>query len=136
VLGVFLLAAGISHWTLLRQSFQAQVPPWLPFDKDFVVLASGVVEILLGAALLAVSLPVLQRFRVALGWVVALFFVAVFPGNISQLVVQLDEGGAASAVPLMIRLIFQPLLVVWALWSTGAWAWLRWRRDLRSASPS
>ncbi|WP_233255700.1 DoxX family protein [Naasia lichenicola] len=132
-LGVFLLAAGISHWTLLRQAFQAQVPPWLPLDPDFVVLASGVVEMLLGLALLAVGLRPLRRFAVPLGWLVALFFVLVFPGNISQLVVQIQSEGAGSATGLWVRLIFQPLLVLWALWSTAAWAWLVWWRAQRRA---
>jgi uncharacterized membrane protein len=133
-LGVFLLVAGVSHWTLLRGSFQAQVPPWLPFDPDFVVLASGVVEMLLGLGLLAVGFGPLSRFRVLLGWLAAVFFVAVFPGNISQLVAQMEAGGAASAVTLMVRLLFQPLLVAWALWSTAAWAWLRWRWKHRGGS--
>jgi uncharacterized membrane protein len=132
-LGVLLLIAGISHWTLLRRSFQAQVPPWLPFDPDFVVLASGVVEMLLGLGLLAVGFRPFARFAVLLGWLAALFFVAVFPGNISQLVTQVEAGGAASAVPLMLRLLFQPLLVLWALWSTAAWAWLRWSGKHRGA---
>jgi uncharacterized membrane protein len=126
VLGAFLLLAGLSHLTTQRDAFQAQVPTWLPLDPDVVVLASGVVEIALGVALIA-----LPGFRVALGWIVAAFFVAVFPGNISQYVTGTDAFGLDSDTARLIRLFLQPLLVVWALWSTGAWA--AWRAS-RSAN--
>ena len=122
LLGVFLVGAGVSHLTILRAAFQAQVPPWLPLDKDIVVLASGVVEILLGVAVLVVphrlfGLPA----RVIVGWVVAAFFVAIFPGNISQLVTSVETVGLDDSIHLVVRLFFQPLLVAWALWSSGAW---------------
>jgi uncharacterized membrane protein len=118
-LGAFLFAAGLSHLTVNREAFQAQVPEWLSLDTDFVVLASGVVEILLGLALL-----VLHRQRVLVGWIVAAFFVAIFPGNISQLVTATDSFGLNSDLSRGLRLVFQPLLILWALWSTGAWqAW-------------
>jgi uncharacterized membrane protein len=118
-LGSFLLFAGVSHLTVARDAFQAQVPEWLPLDKDFVVVASGAVEIALGGALVA-----LPRRKVAVGWIVAAFFVAIFPGNISQLVTKTNSFGLDSDVSRSIRLLFQPLLVIWALWSTGAWkAW-------------
>lgn len=115
-LGAFLLLAGISHLTWSRQAFQAQVPEWLPLDADFVVIASGLVEIALGAALLA-----WRRHRVQVGWVIAAFFVAIFPGNISQFATATDSFGLDTDLARGIRLAFQPLLVVWALWCTGAW---------------
>ena len=115
VLGSALMYAGIGHLTTNRTEFQAQVPTILESMADFVVLASGVVEIVLG--LLLASL----RNRVVVGWVVAAFFVAIFPGNISQYVNQVDAFGLDSDSARFIRLFFQPLLVVWALWSTGAW---------------
>src|SRR5688572_25421472 len=77
-LGAFLVLAGISHVTYAREAFRAQVPAWVRVDVDVVVLVSGVIEILLGLAIL-----LLPRRRVLLGWVTAAFFVAVFPGNIS-----------------------------------------------------
>jgi uncharacterized membrane protein len=119
VLGFALMYAGIGHLTTNRTEFQAQVPTILKSIADFVVLASGVVEIVLG-----LSLIFLWRYRVAVGWVVAAFFVAIFPGNISQYVNQVDAFGLDSDRARFIRLFFQPLLVIWALWSTGAWsAW-------------
>ena len=116
VLGLALTYAGITHLTTSRVEFQAQVPTILKSIADFVVLASGVVEIVLG-----LSLIFLWRYRVAVGWVVAAFFVAVFPGNISQYVNHVDAFGLDSDRARLIRLLFQPLLVIWALWSMGAW---------------
>jgi len=116
VLGVALAYAGIGHLTTNRTEFQAQVPTILKSIADFVVLASGVVEIVLG-----LSLIFLWRYRVIVGWVVAAFFVAIFPGNISQYLNQVDAFGLDSDRARFIRLFFQPLLVIWALWSTGAW---------------
>jgi uncharacterized membrane protein len=116
VLGVALVFAGTSHLTVARSTFQAQVPTWLPLDADFVVLASGVVEIVLGAALVA-----LPRYKRWIGLIVALFFVAIFPGNINQWVNGIDAFGLDSDSARFVRLLFQPLLVIWALWSTRGW---------------
>jgi uncharacterized membrane protein len=93
----------------------------VPLSADFVVLASGVVEILLGLALAR-----LGRYRVQVGWVTAAFFVAIFPGNISQYVNGIDAFGLDTDQARLTRLFFQPVLVVWALWSTGAWR--SWRK--------
>ena len=116
ILGLALGYAGIGHLTTSRQEFQAQVPNLLKDYADFVVVASGVVEIALGLALVG-----LWKYRVQVGWVVAAFFVAIFPGNISQYVNGVDAFGLESDTSRLVRLFFQPLLVVWALWSTGAW---------------
>lgn len=125
LLGAALLFAGTAHLTFARRAFQAQVPPWLPLDGDAVVLVSGVVELVLGAALLLAP----RRRRPLLGWVVAAFFVAVLPGNVSQLLTRTDAFGLDNDTARAVRLLFQPLLVAWALWSTGAWrAWRARRR--------
>ncbi len=119
VLGFALAYAGIGHLTSNRQEFQAQVPTVLKDYADFVVLASGVVEIALGIGLIA-----LWRYRAQIGWLVAAFFVPIFWGNISQYVNGVDAFGLNSDRARLIRLFFQPLLVMWALGSTGAWqAW-------------
>ncbi|KPN22399.1 hypothetical protein AO716_00540 [Arthrobacter sp. Edens01] len=123
VLGVFLVFAGTSHLTFARDEFQAQVPGWVPLDKDLVVLLSGVAEIGLGAALAA-----LPCRRIPVGLAAAAFFIAIFPGNISQYVTQTDGFGLDTDQKRFIRPFFQPLLVIWALWSTGAWQALRSRR--------
>jgi uncharacterized membrane protein len=117
VLGAFLLLAGVGHLSWARDEFQAQVPSWFPVDADLVVLASGVVEVLLGASLVA-----LPRYRVVVGWATAAFFVVIFPGNIAQFVEGKDGFGLDSDAARATRLLFQPVVVVWALWSTGAWS--------------
>jgi uncharacterized membrane protein len=113
LLGVTLIYTGTLHLTASRLEFQAQVPTWLPLSPDFVVLASGVVEISLGLAL-----ATLQRRR-EVGIATALFFIAIFPGNISQYINHIDAFGLDSDRARAIRLLFQPLLVLWALWGTG-----------------
>ena len=113
-LGAALVGAGITHLTVARKDFQAQVPTWLPADPDAVVLASGVVEIALGTAF--VALPKKKR---TVGRIAAAFFVAIFPGNISQLVTHTDAFGLDTDRKRQVRLIFQPMLVALALWSTG-----------------
>jgi len=123
LLGVALLFAGTSHLTWARTEFQAQVPRWLLFRADLVVVASGFVELTLGGALVALS-----RYRTIVGWIVAVFFVAIFPGNISQYANRIDGFGLDSDRARAIRLLFQPVLVAWALWSTGAWQAWRHRR--------
>jgi len=127
-LGAILVFAGISHLTFAREAFVAQVPVWLPLAVDFVIVASGIVEIVLG-----LSLILLSRYKVWVGWVVAAFFVAIFPGNINQLVTHTDSFGLNTDAARFVRLLFQPLLVVWALWATGAWrAFREWRASRRS----
>jgi uncharacterized membrane protein len=131
LLGAALVFAGVSHLTFARTSFYAQVPPYLPLNVDFVVIASGIVEIALGLGLLFVS-----RWRVPLGWVTAGLFVAVFPGNVSQYLTHADAFGLDSDRSRAIRLAFQPLLMIWALWSTGAWAAWRGRHATAPDRPA
>jgi uncharacterized membrane protein len=126
LLGAGLVVAGLAHLTWARSEFLAQVPDWVPLDADLVVVASGVVEVALGA-----SLVLLSRQRVVLGWLSAAFFVAIFPGNVSQYVDGDAAFGLDSDAARAVRLVFQPVLVALALWSTGAWA--AWRR--RAAPP-
>jgi len=116
-LGATLAVAGVSHLTFQREEFRAQVPAWLPLDPDVVVLASGVVEIALGGALLGTWR---QPRRAALGAVVAAFFVAVFPGNIAQLTGRRDAFGLDTDAKRFARLLFQPALVAWAVAATDA----------------
>lgn len=120
LLGAALTFAGLGHLSWSRTEFLAQVPDWFPVDADLVVVASGVVEIGIGTALLVAA-----KYRVVVGLVAAAFFVAIFPGNIAQLVEGTDAFGLNSDTSRAVRLLFQPVLVGWALWSTGAWSALR-----------
>ena len=88
LLGAALIAAGVGHLTAQRTEFRAQVPGWFPIDEDVVVVASGLVEIALGLALI-----VLARHRVIVGTIVAAFFVVIFPGNVAQWTEGVDAFG-------------------------------------------
>lgn len=114
ILALFMVFAGVAHLSFSRESFAAQVPVWLPLDTDFVVVASGIVEIALGMGLL-----MLPRYRWFLGITLAVFFVLVFPGNINQYVEGINAFGLDTDEKRLIRLFFQPLLVLAALWAAG-----------------
>ena len=121
VLGATLITAGAGHLTFARKEFPAQVPKMLTdgplyLDQDMIVLASGVAEIGLGTALVA-----LPKARHTTGLIAAGFFAAVFPGNVSQYLTGTDAFGLNSDRARFGRLLFQPVLMAWALWSTGAW---------------
>ena len=115
-LGAFLTSAGSSHLGSNRKEFLAQVPTWLPLNADFVVIASGLVEIALGILLITTTF-IFTKFRRQVGIAVAVFFILIFPGNINQYVNQIDAFGLDTDQKRLIRLFFQPLLVLWALWS-------------------
>jgi uncharacterized membrane protein len=121
LLGSAMVGAGVLHLTSQRQEFRAQVPSWFPVDEDLTVVTSGVVEIALGAAFVA-----LPRQRRLVGGLLAAFFVAIFPGNVAQYVEGVDAFGLDSDRARLVRLFFQPVLVLWALWGGG---WLSRRRD-------
>ena len=121
LLGTAVVGAGLLHLTVLRRVFQAQVPAWFPVDEDLKVLASGAVEIVLGAAFV-----LLPRHRRLVGALLAVFFVVVFPGNVAQYVEGTDAFGLDTDRARLVRLFFQPVLVVWAL---GAGGWLRRTRS-------
>ena len=116
LLGGALIFAGVAHLSTHRSDFQAQVPVWLPINEDFVVIASGIVELALGAALIAMS-----HHRVIVGTIVAAFLVAIFPGNVAQWTESADAFGLDTDDERFVRLFFQPMLVIWALYATGAW---------------
>ncbi|WP_289017217.1 hypothetical protein [uncultured Ornithinimicrobium sp.] len=116
-LGLAMVGAGVGHLTTQRQEFQAQVPDWFPLDEDLTVLGSGVVEIALGA-----SFVVLPRRKRLVGALLAAFFVVIFPGNVAQYVEGTDAFGLDTDRKRLLRLFFQPVLVLWALYGGG---WFR-----------
>ncbi len=128
LLGAFMIYAGTSHLTFNRQEFVAQVPTWLQFSPgftDFVVLASGVVEIAFGISIIFLA----AKKRAIAGALLALFYVVIFPGNINQYVNHIDAFGLNTDTLRLIRLFFQPVLVFIALWSTNGWKyWKLWAK--------
>lgn len=115
LLGAALLFAGISHLTFNRQEFVAQVPLWVPLSIDLVVILSGIVEIALGIALVG-----MKKWQALVGLATGVFFILIFPGNISQYVNEVDAFGLDTDQARLIRLFFQPVLFLWAVWSSGA----------------
>lgn len=118
LLGLMMILPGIAHLTFARKEFRAQVPRWLPTDPafmDFVVLASGLVEIAFGISLLA-----LPKHKLKIGIVLAVFYVLIFPGNISQYTNRINGFGLDTDNKRLARLFFQPVLILWALWACGA----------------
>ena len=116
VLAAALLVAGTAHFADTSE-FLGQVPTFLPLRAE-IVIVSGVVELTLGVAVLALR----GRRLAQLGWVLAVFFVAVFPGNLWQAYHGSPSFGLDSTTSRVVRLFFQPLLIGWALWCTGAWS--------------
>lgn len=112
-LGSSLVFAGVSHLTFARDEFQAQVPESLPLDPDTTVIASGLAEVVLGSALLFA-----HGHRRKVGVIAALFFIAVFPGNVAQWMHHRDGFGLDTDMKRFVRLFFQPVLVALSLWST------------------
>ncbi len=120
ILGSFMLLAAIGHLTFQRATFQAQVPSWIPLSKDLVVVLSGIVELAFGLSMLF-----WKKERVRVGIALAIFYVLIFPGNINQYVNHINAFGLDTDKARFIRLFFQPVLIFWALWSTGALTALR-----------
>lgn len=106
--------AGTSHLTFARDEFQAQVPSWVPLDKDFIVLASGVAEVSLGLSLLA-----LPRYRRVTGTALAAFYTVIYPGNIAQYTEKNDAFNLDTDRKRLARLFGQPALIAAALWAAG-----------------
>jgi uncharacterized membrane protein len=119
VLGLFMVLAAIGHLTFQRAEFQAQVPDWVPLSKDIVVILSGIVELSLG-----LSMIFWRKHRINTGIALAIFYVLIFPGNIAQYVNHTNAFSLNTDNARLIRLFFQPVLIVWALWSTGALKYL------------
>jgi uncharacterized membrane protein len=122
-LGAFLFFAGNSHLYSNRKEFEAQVPTYLPLDPEFVVVASGLVEMALGL-LLFITVFEFKKCRELIGLITAIFFILIFPGNINQYVNGIDAFGLDTDQKRLIRLFFQPLLVIWALWASGGLKYL------------
>ncbi|MGC5222942.1 DoxX family protein [Micromonospora sp. DT81.3] len=116
-LGGLLGVAGATHLTWGRRGYRIVVPDWATaltrLDKDAIVVGSGVVELMLAGALVA-----LPRERTRIGWLVAAFFVAVFPGNFHQWQTGRSAPLLRTDRARFVRLLLQPVLVAWAIWGT------------------
>jgi uncharacterized membrane protein len=122
VLGALMSFAGVAHLTFGRLEFRAQVPQWVPISSDIIVILSGIVEMALGVALIF-----WRSERAGVGIALAIFFLLIFPGNIAQYVNHTDTFGLDTDRARFVRLFFQPVLILWALWSSGALHFLKKR---------
>jgi uncharacterized membrane protein len=107
--------AGASHLTWGRRGYRIVVPDWSTrytgLSKDAIVVGSGVAELALAGAVAA-----MPRER-SVGWLVAAFFVAVLPGNVHQWRIGRSAPMLRTDRARFVRLLLQPVLVAWALWS-------------------
>jgi uncharacterized membrane protein len=117
-----MVIAAIAHFTFQRSAFQAQVPNWVPLTKDMIVILSGLVELGLG-----ISMIFWKNEKTAVGIALAIFYILVFPGNIAQYLNGINAFGLNTNKARLFRLFFQPVLVLWALWSTGALTYFFYR---------
>ena len=118
ILGLIMIYIGIAHLSFRRIEFQAQVPRWLTSDEnliDMIILISGYIEIIFGVLMVWGG-----KFKAKTGLVLGIFYVLVFPGNINQYIHEIDGLRMYSNNERFLRLLFQPVLIFWALWSTNA----------------
>lgn len=119
-MGLAMIVAGIGHLTFLRKTFQVQVPDFVPFTKDFTVLASGFIEIAFGLAMVFG-----EKKKKQIGLILAIFYVLIFPGNVHQYTHHLDGFGLNTYAKRLGRLFLQPILIFLTLYSTDGWKILK-----------
>jgi uncharacterized membrane protein len=110
-LAAAMVIAGITHFTNV-DPFVQHLPEWVPV-RELVVYVTGAIEIILGAALMFA-----RARRAALGRLVAVYLIAVFPANIYVAIADVDVTGQPGGVYAWVRLPLQVLFVLWALAST------------------
>lgn len=113
ILAVLFAGAGLLHLSA-PAPFLLITPDWVP-RPELVVFWTGVAELAGAAGLLH------PRLRVAAGWALAAYAVAVFPANVKHAL----EGVAVPGLPSGWgyhgpRLALQPAIVLWCLWASGA----------------
>lgn len=116
VMGPLYVLAGVMHF--VRPELYMQImPPYLPAHR-FLVLLSGVAEIVLGVLVL------IPRTRVLAAWGLIALLIAVFPANVHMALhdPQLTDLPTWMSQPTptanWIRLPFQLVFIAWAWWYT------------------
>lgn len=108
--------AGALH-LFTPETFLLITPDWVPFPR-LVILGTGICEIVGAAGLLT------KNWRRAAGMGLALYAVCVFPANIKHALTAIGD----TPVPPGWwyhgpRLLFQPVLVWWALFAGAVVRW-------------
>lgn len=111
--GAFFIYVGIMHFTDTSW-FEPIVPPVLG-SATFWVLASGVVEVLVGIGL------IIPRTREVSGYASAALLVLLYPANLYMWVFDVELGDGASLSPTghVIRLMLQIGGIILSLWIAG-----------------
>jgi len=124
VMAAFYFAAGVAHLAS-PTGFLAIIPPWVPYPHE-VIAFTGACELAGAVGLLTV------RLRWWAGVMLAAYAVCVFPANVRHAVEGISIGGTALGLGYHIpRLLFQPVLVWWALYVGGVtdWPWVATSSD-------
>ncbi len=101
------------------------IPKFLPYP-GFIVYFTGIIEVILAIGLIS------HRSRRLSGILIALFFIAVFPANVVKMMGDIEiQGTFNSPVMSWIRLLFQPIFIVWALYSSQ---WIKIKHDIKNFS--
>jgi uncharacterized membrane protein len=109
-LSLMLLVTGISHFTFMKEDFVRMMPPGMPWPRAMVYF-TGICEIAGAAGLL------LSEFRVAAGYALLVFFLAVLPANIYAARARVTLRGKP-ATSLWLRVPMQILFIAIAFWAT------------------
>ncbi|MFL2955844.1 MAG: hypothetical protein CND29_00465 [Marine Group II euryarchaeote MED-G36] len=115
--GIFFINVGIMHFTDTSW-FEPIVPPFLG-SATFWVLASGVIEIIVGLGL------IIPKTREISGFASAILLIVLYPANLYMWIGDIELGDGASLSPTghVIRLLFQIGGIMLSLWIAG------WSRD-------
>ena len=110
VLALSYFAVGIAH-LISPSGFIKITPDWVPFPA-YVIAITGVCEIAGAVALMT------RGFRRMAGIALALYALCVFPANIKHALENIAiDGTHLSWWYHGPRLLFQPVLIWWALWA-------------------
>ena len=104
LIGIFMIFGGLQHF-LKPAFYHPFVPDFLPYRTALVYL-SGVVELLLGVAVLV------PRLRAQAGWGIMLLMLAFLPVHLWDVFRVHPAIGSHKAA--LIRLPFQFLFILWA----------------------
>jgi len=105
VMAAAYVLAGVNHF-ISPDFYVKMMPAYLPLHLELVYI-SGVIEMLLGMALL------FQQTRKAAAWGIILLLIAVFPANINM-ALHPEAWDDISKTGLYLRLPIQLLLIGWA----------------------
>lgn len=115
VLALLYLIAGILHLAL-PAPFERIVPGWVPMPH-LTVLLTGLAEI---AGAIGLMVP---RLRRAAGIGLALYALCVWPANFHHAFIDLSHGTGLPLAYHLPRLLLQPVIIWWALWTGGVIDW-------------